>query len=278
MEEHTKMNDENNNNNINNIYDPITRKLTSAARRTLQQELAGLPGVPPVAPRIARKNAELLQPFSDNPVQQALWEDIIVPYARYCTEWDKICAILPAYLLDGTNGTHIYYIDGTYEILRNRITWVLDDLLEYLLTSKAILERHSIRWMGGIDRRRVPLVVNDTFCLVPVTCRAAERRNDGTTGYVVLKYIHQVLPGYAWRSCHRDEEDLLSDYDNVLNRPKSKAEEVSILVLKADDTKSFRVRDAYKLALRDSSLTVQSNIYLAHRMLGVREYALPAYT
>ena len=105
-------NDDNNNNNINNIYDPITRKLTSAARHTLQQELAGLPGVPPVAPRIARKNAELLQPFSDNPVQQALWEDIIVPYARYCTEWDKICAILPAYLLDGTNGTHIYYIDG----------------------------------------------------------------------------------------------------------------------------------------------------------------------
>ena len=255
-----------NDNNINIVHDRITRKLTASARHAVQQDLAGQPGIPPIQPRIARKEPQLL-----NPVQQELWEDIIVPYARYCTEWDKICAILPAYLLDGTNGTHIYYIDGTYEILRNRITWVLNDLFEYLLTSKAILEWQSIRWMGGIDRRRLPLVVNNTFALVPVTCRAAERRNDGTTGYVVLKYIYQVLPGYAWRSCHRDEEDLLSDYDNVLNRPKSEADEVSVLVLKGDTATPFRVRDAYKLALRDSSLTVQSNIYLAHQLLGVRD-------
>ena len=264
-------------NNIDHLYEPITRKITSAARRTLQQELAGLPGVPPVPPRIVRKMPQY--------IQGELWSDTIVPYARYCTDWQQICAILPAYLLDGTNGTHVYYTDGSCDVLANRITWVLDDLFEYMLTSKSILARHSMRWMGGIDRRRVPLVVNDTFCLVPVTCRAAERRNDGTTGYVVLQHIHQVLDGAAWRSCHRDWEDLLSDYDNVLNRPKSEEEEVSILVLRpipssdsaalgSTPAKPFRMRDAYKLALRDSHTTVQSNIYLAHQVMGVREYAL----
>ena len=261
--------EENMDNNINNLYDPITRKLTSAARRTLQEELAGLPGVPPVAPRIARKEPELL-----TPIQQELWGSLEPSYARYCTDWDKICAILPAYLVDGTNGTLIYYSDGTYDVLRHRIIWVLDDLLEYMLTSKAILEHHSIRWMGGIDRRRVPLVVNDTFCLVPVTCRMAQRRNDGSTGYVVLRYIYDVLPGEAWRSLHRDEEDLLSDYDNVLNRPKSEVEEVSILVLKGDTAMPFRVRDAHKLALRDSAKTVKNNIMLAYQLIKYQDCTL----
>ena len=258
-----------NDNNINIVHDRITRKLTASARHAVQQDLAGQPGIPPIQPRIARKEPQLL-----NPVQQELWEMSVPSYARYCTEWRHIYAILPAYLVDGTNGTIVYYTDGSYDISRNRITWVLNDLFEYLLTSKDILARQSIRWMGGINRRRVPLVVNDTFALVPVTCRQAQRRNDGTTGYVVLQHIHQVLPGEEWRSLHRDEEDLLSDYDNVLNRPKSEEDEVSILVLKSDTAKPFRVRDAYKLALRDSSLTVQSNIYLAHQVLVAKEYTL----
>ena len=76
------------------------------------------------------------------------------------------------------------------------------------------------------------------------------------------------------RSLHRDEEDLLSDYDNVLNRPKSEAEEVSILVLKADTAMPVRVRDAYKLALRDSAKTVKNNIILAYQLMKYREYTL----
>ena len=266
--------------NIDIIHDRMTRKLTASARKSLQHEYAGLPGIPPVAPHITRKEPELM-PL----VQQELWSEPIIPYARYCADWQKVCAILPAYLLDGTNGTHVYYTDGTCDVLANRITWVLDDLLDYMLTSKEILARHSVRWMGGTGRRRVPLVVNDTFALVPVTCRVPQRRNDGATGYVVLQHIHEVLPGHVWRSRHRDEEDLLSDYDNVLNRPKTIDDEVSILILKPDadnDTapygnplaKPIHIRDTYKLALRDSAATVQSNIYLAHQVLGVREYTL----
>jgi len=242
-------------NDINAAFDHINRKLTASMCHTLQQE---------------------------HGARCTLWGADIAPYARYCTDWRSICAILPAYLPDGTNGTVVYFIDGSCEAVRHRITWVVDNLLEYMLTSKAILERQSIRWMGGSNRRRVPLVVDDTFCLVPVTCRVSRRRNDGVTGYVVLRYIQQVLPGHVWRSRHRDAEDLLADYDNVLNRPRTEEDEISILVLHPSapaetaalghiPAQPLYMRDAYKLALRDSHTTVQSNICLAHQLLAYRD-------
>lgn len=255
---------------INHAYNYMNRKLTGAARDDLCQALEGQPGIPPAVHRIARKEPQLLAYTADD-----LWGHIT--YTRYKADWQQICAILPTYLPDGVNGTIVYFADGDCEVLQHRITWVLDDLLEHLCTSKELLHRQSIRWMGGINRRRVPLVVSDAFCLVPVNTRIAQRRNDGTTGYVVLEYIDQVLPGSRWRSCHRDGEDLLSDYDNVLNHPQLLDEEISMLILKpmndlSDVAKPFRMRDAYKLALRDSHITVQNNIYLAYQLLGVRAH------
>ena len=46
---------------------------------------------------------------------------------RYKTGWRQICAILPAYLPDGTNGTTITYLDGTMEKIPYRLCWVLND-------------------------------------------------------------------------------------------------------------------------------------------------------
>lgn len=242
---------------------PVYRKLTAATAKQLQLDFAEQPGIPPLARRISRKKPELLQPKEGD-----LWAGIVTPYVRYKADWASICAILPTYLPDGTNGCIVHYIDGGYDILRNRLTWVLDDLLESMLTSKELLMRQSIRWMGGVNRRRVPLLVCDTFCLVPVTCREAERRNDGSTGYVVLHHVQAVHSGAEWRSRHRDQEDLLSDYDNLINQSQHVADgnENTILIFR-NGVAPYSERTAGKLAVRDSVRTVQNNIYLAYQLL-----------
>lgn len=241
----------------------VYRKLTAASAKQLQLDFSEQPGIPPLARRISRKKPELLQPREGD-----LWAGILTPYVRYKADWASICAILPAYLPDGTNGCIIHYIDGGYDILRNRLTWVLDDLLESMLTSKELLMRQSLRWMGGIHRRRVPLLVCDSFCLVPVTCKEVERRNDGSTGYVVLHHVKAVYSGAEWRSRHRDQEDLLSDYDNLLNPPQNGVEgnENTILIFR-NGIAPYSERTAGKLAVRDSVRIVQNNIYLAYQLL-----------
>lgn len=112
---------------------------------------------------------------------------------RYQTDWQSICAILPAYLPDGTNGTEVCYLDGTRETVGARLCWVLDDLLGYLRTSQAVLARQSRKLLGA-RARRVPLVLHEQFCLVPVKGRVILGANDSTLGYVVLHHVRQVTP------------------------------------------------------------------------------------
>lgn len=252
----------NTNTNIDHAFNHIHRKLTKTAQLQLQFAFANEPGIPPVEQRIARKEPQLLTALQDD-----LWAGVVPPYARYKADWQSIAAILPTYLHDGANGTVVYYTDGSYDVLHNRIIWVLDDLLEHMLTSKRILEHQSIRWMGGIHRRRVPLVVNTTFTLVPVTCRLPERRNDGATGYVVLQHIQRVLPVSRWHSLHRDEEDLLQDYDTVLNHTELNPDDTGTVILLNPTAEQKPLRQCSKLIVRDTAITVQNNIYLAHQLL-----------
>ena len=111
---------------------------------------------------------------------------------RYKKDWKKICAILPAYLPDGTNGTEITYLDGTTEYIANRLCWVLDDLLGHLRSSKAILTAQSRRLLGD-KARRVPLVLYPDFALVPVKGREAIGEYHAVIGYVVLRYIDKII-------------------------------------------------------------------------------------
>ena len=106
---------------------------------------------------------------------------------RYQKDWKKICAILPAYLPDGTNGTEITYLDGTKEYIANRLCWVLDDLLGHLRSSKAILTAQSRRLLGD-KVYRVPLILCDKFILVPVKGREAIGKYDSLLGYIVLQH------------------------------------------------------------------------------------------
>ncbi|MBQ5701966.1 MAG: hypothetical protein IIV70_00065 [Peptococcaceae bacterium] len=111
---------------------------------------------------------------------------------RYKQDWRQICAILPTYLPDGTNGTEITYLDGTKEYIANRLCWVLDDLLGHLRSSKAILTAQSRRLLGD-KVYRVPLILCDEFILVPVKGREAIGKYDSLLGYIVLHYVTQLV-------------------------------------------------------------------------------------
>ena len=112
---------------------------------------------------------------------------------RYKQDWQSICALLPVYLEDGTNGTKVIYLDGTAEEVAYRLQWVLDDLLLHLHTDREVLTKRSRMYLGR-TARRVPLVASEDFCLVPVKGREALLRNDGATGYVVLAHVADVIP------------------------------------------------------------------------------------
>ncbi|MBE6112460.1 MAG: hypothetical protein E7195_05545 [Peptococcaceae bacterium] len=113
---------------------------------------------------------------------------------RYKREWRNICAILPAYLPDGTNGTEITYTDGTAEPVERRLDWVLNDILGHLKSSKAILEKQS-KIILDKEVRRVPLILCPDFALVPVKGREAVGEHDKSTGYIVLKQTEKIMPG-----------------------------------------------------------------------------------
>ncbi len=112
---------------------------------------------------------------------------------RYKREWRSICALLPAYLHDGTNGTMVTYLDGSDEAVGYRIPWVLDDLLGYLRTSRAVLTRQSKAYLGK-QARRVPLIASEEFSLVPVKGRDELAKGDGTVGYIVMEHVADVIP------------------------------------------------------------------------------------
>ena len=112
---------------------------------------------------------------------------------RYKRDWRSICALMPSYLENGANGTVVTYLDGSAEAVAYRLQWVLDDLLGYLRTSRAVLTRQSKLYLGK-QARRVPLLASKEFCLVPAKGREALMRNDGSTGYVVLAHVEDVIP------------------------------------------------------------------------------------
>jgi hypothetical protein len=117
---------------------------------------------------------------------------------RYKRQWRQICALMPVYLHDGTNGCAIYYEDGSDEYIKARLVWVLNDLLGYFQTNREIMQNQTRQWLGSKKYRRLPLVVNGDFCLVPVHARKTSSRNHGNGGYVVLRHVQDVAPAEIW--------------------------------------------------------------------------------
>ena len=115
---------------------------------------------------------------------------------RYKRDWQNICALMPSYLEDGTNGTAITFADNSKELISYRLPWVLDDLLGYLRTSRAVLTKQSRAYLGK-QARRVPLLASPQFCLVPVKGREVYNKYEQVTGYVVLGHVEDVIPDGA---------------------------------------------------------------------------------
>lgn len=114
---------------------------------------------------------------------------------RYKREWHNICALLPAYLPDGCNGSMILYEDGSEEEVKASLSWLLDDLLDYLRSNKAVLQQQSSEiavQMGKRNKRRLPLILNEAFLLLPVKARATFNRYHGVDGYVVLPKVANI--------------------------------------------------------------------------------------
>ena len=133
---------------------------------------------------------------------------------RYKREWQRICALMPAYLEDGTNGTAITYLDNSKELIAYRLQWVLDDLLGYLRTNRAVLVKQSRGYLGK-QARRVPLLASPDFCLVPVKGRERISRSDTATGYVVLRYVEDVIPCSSGNRVYFSGGTYITVYDTT---------------------------------------------------------------
>lgn len=147
---------------------------------------------------------------------------------RYQADWRNICAILPAYLPDGTNGTAITYTDGTVQLAQNRLRWVLDNLLGHLKSSSTILTAQSRRLLGS-KARRVPLVLNPDFTLVPVKGREAIGEYDSVTGYLVHSQVNYIFnaAGGSRVLFKSGAEVTVYDQPDTLRRNMQKAYELS---------------------------------------------------
>ena len=133
---------------------------------------------------------------------------------RYKREWQHICALMPAYLEDGTNGTVITYLDNAKEFISYRLQWVLDDLLGYLRTGREVLTGQSRLYLGK-QARRVPLLASPDFCLVPVKGRETVSRSDTATGYVVLRYVEDVIPCSSGNRVYFSGGTYITVYDTT---------------------------------------------------------------
>lgn len=123
---------------------------------------------------------------------------------RYQKEWFQIYALLPAYLSGGTNGSFLYYADGTVEQENTRLCWVLDKLLGYHYSSKSLLQQQSrflLEQLGQPSQRRLPLLLTPDFCLVPVKARPPQSRNHGADGYVVHSAVLSVAENDNGAGC-----------------------------------------------------------------------------
>jgi len=72
---------------------------------------------------------------------------------------------------------------------------------------------------------------------------------------------------HAFNHIHRDEEDLLQDYDTVLNHAEMNQDDTGTVILLYPIAEQKPLRQCSKLIVRDTAATAQNNIYLAHQLL-----------
>ncbi len=125
-------------------------------------------------------------------------------FSRYKARRCNICALLPVYLPDGTNGSQIYYMDGSVEQSVARVSWVLEDWLSHWHSSKPLLQRQSRRLLEQLGRpqqKRLPLLFAPDFALMPVKARQPQSHSHAADGYVVYNLIATIAKNKEGPGC-----------------------------------------------------------------------------
>lgn len=112
--------------------------------------------------------------------------------SMYLSRWRKILYLKPYYRAGQASGTIVCYEDGSQEKLPHGCRQVVMMLAKKFFITVELAHSRSEMWLGGTPRRKLPLVLHEQFCLVPIKFREENQRNDGTLGYIVLHKFRSV--------------------------------------------------------------------------------------
>ncbi len=166
-------------------------------------------------------------------------------------QWKQICAILPMYLPDDINGTIIYYDDAPPEIVYSTCGYVVEQLMQYLMTSSTILQKRSAQLLGVKDMRRTPMMHSCGLCLMPVKSRKPRSKSDAASGYVVMGKINAT---YSVKKERRPDTVRMTDL------PEHYPDTATIIAFDS----------GLKLKVMDSRRTVNSNLALCLELMARR--------
>lgn len=108
------------------------------------------------------------------------------------SRWDEIVSIEPYYRSDERTGSVIHYQDGSWEDVYCRCEKVVAELARYFGTTVEQAQQRAQRLLGEENTRKLPIMLHELMCLVPLKFREERTHNTGTLGYVVLIWLQAV--------------------------------------------------------------------------------------
>ena len=106
-------------------------------------------------------------------------------FDRY--NWRELLALVPRYDEMGNNGTEIWLTEGRMVYDTRKLDTVLKELAGVFAVDLVRLKRNCHEELGRA--RNLPLVLNRELWLMPVVCRRALSRHDGSRGYLVYQQV-----------------------------------------------------------------------------------------
>lgn len=110
----------------------------------------------------------------------------------YQKRWRQILLIRPYYRADGRTASKIFYLDGSSDDLYCRCEQVVAELAQVFYTTVPLAQKRASKLLGESKERKVPILLHEDFCLVPLKFREEKQKNTGTIGYVVLRHVTEV--------------------------------------------------------------------------------------
>jgi len=104
--------------------------------------------------------------------------------SKCCNEWlsKGMCAILPRYEPDGTNGSDILFEDGKRLTHKRKVRMVIKELAGLYQKDLTLIRGHAAQELG--QKSMLPIYINPAIVLVPFKTRKPIGKDDGALGYV----------------------------------------------------------------------------------------------